>query len=201
MKKRKHIVILLLMISSMMLLIILQALWLVNSYEKAFYDLRREANDIFRSTVYTMRDSLISKNILAVSTDSVHASLPAMPASVVAYGTTQRVDSARWEEAAGGTVARDEKVRIYITSQDHVDSVSRDMLKPVVSRIQSFQMRGKRGAKSFVVRLGADTLDRDSLRHEFGKALANASFNLPFEIYHIVRTPPADRPDFFSDFA
>lgn len=201
MKKRKHIGILLLMISSMILLITLQALWLINSYEKAFYDLRREANDIFRSTVYTMRDSLISKNILAVSSDSVHAAIPATPASVVAYGTTKHIDSAKWEEGVGGSVVRDEKVRIYITSQDHADSLSRDMLKPVVSRIQNFQLRSKRGAKSFVVRLGADTLDRDSLRHEFGKALANASFNLPFEIYHIVRTPPADRPDFFPDFA
>lgn len=200
MKKRKHIGILLLMISSMILLITLQALWLVNSYEKAFYDLRREANDIFRSTVYTLRDSLISKNILAVSPDSVHAAIPAMHASVVAYGTNQNIDSAQWDTTEA-SVTRDERVRIYITSQEHVDSLSRDILKPVVSRIQNFQLRGKRGAKSFVVRLGADTLNRDSLRHEFGKALARASFNLPFEIYHIVRAPSADRQDFFPDFA
>jgi two-component system, OmpR family, phosphate regulon sensor histidine kinase PhoR len=199
MKKRKHIVILLLMISSMILLITLQALWLVNSYEKAFYDLKREANDIFRSTVYTMRDSLISKNILAVSSDSVHGA-PTVPPSVVAYGRTREVDSVRLAEPVGGAVARDEKVRIYITSQEHVDSLSRDMLKPVMSRIQHYQLRNTRGAKSFVVRLGADTLDRDSLRHEFGKALASASFNLPFEIYHIIRPPSVDRPDFFPDF-
>jgi signal transduction histidine kinase len=189
------------MISSMILLITLQALWLVNSYEKAFYDLRRETNDIFRSTVYTMRDSLISKNILAISADSIRTVLPAIPASVVAYGTTNHIDSAQRKDSIGGIVARDEKVRIYITSQEHVDSVSRDMLKPVVSRIQNFQLRSARGAKSFVVRLGADTLNRDSLHQEFGKALADAAFNLPFEVYHIIRTPPADRPDFFPELA
>lgn len=184
----------------MILLVTLQAFWLINSYEKAFYDLRREANDIFRTTVFTMRDSMISKNILAVSADSLYASLPAMPAAVVAYGTTKHIDSTKRIDAIEGTAARDEKVRIYISSREQADSLSKDMLKPVVSRIQNFQLRRNRGAKSFVVRIGADTLDRDSIRYQFGKALANASLHLPFEIHYIIHAPPTDRADFFPDF-
>jgi signal transduction histidine kinase len=201
MKKRKHIGILLLMISSMILLVTLQALWLINSYEKAFYDLRRETNDIFRTTIFTMRDSMISKNILAVSADSAFSTFPSMPAAVVAYGTTKHIDSAKSMDAIAGTVARDEKVRIYISSNEHADSLSKDVLKPVVSRIQNFQLRSNRGAKSYVVRIGADTLDRDSIHHQFEKALANASLYLPFEIHYIVHAPPTDRDDFFPDFA
>ena len=46
------------MISSIILLLVLQLFWLRNSYERAFFGLRRESNFIFRNTLYSMRDSL-----------------------------------------------------------------------------------------------------------------------------------------------
>ncbi|SKC71490.1 two-component system, OmpR family, phosphate regulon sensor histidine kinase PhoR [Ohtaekwangia koreensis] len=189
--KRKDIVILILMVSSIVLLITLQVFWLQNSYEKAFYDLRRQTNTIFRNTVLTLRDSAFSKNIQAVSVDSLGPKLTlAMPGESAAFGLRDSVKS---------IAAQNQNVQVYISTQ-YGDSVSKDELKPVVAGIQNIRFRSAKGyAKNFIVRLGADTLNSDSLQHQFKRALASESLAIPFTIKHIQHIP-LERSEFFPDF-
>jgi len=55
--KRKNRITLALMVSSIILLVLFQVLWLVNSYEKAYMDLRKETSRLFRSHISALRDS------------------------------------------------------------------------------------------------------------------------------------------------
>ncbi|MCU0369140.1 MAG: hypothetical protein MUF39_09955, partial [Cyclobacteriaceae bacterium] len=59
MKKSKHTFTLILMVSSIILLLALQGFWLKSSYERAYFDLRREASsDRVRTTsVSSLRPS------------------------------------------------------------------------------------------------------------------------------------------------
>src|SRR5688572_13770909 len=59
MKKQKNFVTRLLMICSVLLLIALQVVWLKNSYEKAYFDFRKESSVLLKSTVAALRDSLL----------------------------------------------------------------------------------------------------------------------------------------------
>ncbi|HEY3429765.1 MAG TPA: hypothetical protein VGK39_03745, partial [Cyclobacteriaceae bacterium] len=72
--KSRNTITLALMSASILLLLILQSLWLQNSYEKAFYDLRRESNLLFRSTLFSIRDSLFLKGVKALPLDSLQSS-------------------------------------------------------------------------------------------------------------------------------
>ncbi|HEY9008650.1 MAG TPA: HAMP domain-containing sensor histidine kinase [Ohtaekwangia sp.] len=184
MKQQKHIIILGLMIVSIILLIVLQAFWLRSSYERAYFDLRRETNDLFRNTVSALRDSIIARNIHAVPADSSFAGALA-PAGI------------RAEVSDSIKGSQNVKFQIYISST-RTDSVSKEMLKPLVARVQGIQMRNEAG-KSFVVNMDADTLNRDSLRLHFTHALAKTSISAPFNIRHIVRQP--EHPDFLPDFS
>src|SRR5687767_16037450 len=61
--KSRNSITLTLMSASILLLLVLQILWLQNSYEKAFYDLRRDGNFLFRNTLFSIRDSLFLKSV------------------------------------------------------------------------------------------------------------------------------------------
>ena len=60
-----------LMSSSIVLLLLLQTLWLVNSYDQAYNDLRRRTSDLFRGTLLEMRDSLFIKSFSKIIPDSL----------------------------------------------------------------------------------------------------------------------------------
>jgi two-component system phosphate regulon sensor histidine kinase PhoR len=60
------------MAASITLLLLLQTLWLVNSYDQAYHDVRRRASDLFRGALVEMRDSLFMKNFEKLSPDTVH---------------------------------------------------------------------------------------------------------------------------------
>src|SRR5216684_751133 len=70
MKNKKNWVTLLLMISSIVLLIGLQVVWLQSLYKDVKRDLRRETSILFSTTVMTMQDSILEKNIKPLSSDS-----------------------------------------------------------------------------------------------------------------------------------
>ncbi len=59
------------MTSSIALLLLLQTLWLINSYDDAYQDLRRRTSDIFRGTLVSMRDSIFQRTIEKISLDSL----------------------------------------------------------------------------------------------------------------------------------
>jgi hypothetical protein len=71
MKTSKNTLALVLIASSIILLLALQVFWLTNSYEKAYFDLRRETNGLFRATVMALRDSMLVKSFEKLPSDSV----------------------------------------------------------------------------------------------------------------------------------
>src|SRR5918996_1405997 len=60
-----------LMVFSLALLIVLQLLWLRSSWREARENFRKETNSLFRNTIFSMHDSLITKNIQPVDGDTL----------------------------------------------------------------------------------------------------------------------------------
>jgi len=169
MKRSNNNLTLLLMISSILLLLILQFFWLRGSYEKAFLDLRRESNVLLRNTILALRDSAFIKNIETVSKDTVGfqgkraRALP--PDSVIKYFNLQEKNST---------------IQVFISSNasNSRDSISA-ALKPMVNQ---FHLGKFYGQNSFIVRLGPDTLNIDSVQHIYKTTLAKADIYLPFKM-------------------
>lgn len=183
MKASKNTLTLLLMISSVALLVALQFLWLKDSYEKAFFDLRRESSMLFRSTVFSLRDSLFVQNIEAVGADSA-------------------------EQFKAATLTRDSlnvkffhsdssNVRILISSIERRDS-SVNFLKPLASSMHKLDQR-----RNFIIRVGPDTLNLSTLTTHYLKTLSQAGIKLPFQIRHIAHKPKGKmlgRADIWEEF-
>ncbi|MBI3219499.1 MAG: HAMP domain-containing histidine kinase [Bacteroidetes bacterium] len=154
------------MCTSIGLLLILQVVWLTSSYEKAFYDLRKEASTLFEMTVSTMRDSLITSSIQRVPNDSIKSVFFRKPIdSLISKGQRMRMNISQ----------ESSQVQIIISSTHSRDSVSR-FIRPLTAQIR----KGKLDDGNFVFRLGPDSLRIDSIQVHFKKALLKA--NLPSEV-------------------
>jgi signal transduction histidine kinase len=171
--KSKNTLTLALIGSSIVLLLALQVFWLVTSYEKAYFDLRRETNVAFRSTVMALRDSLFTQSISTIQSDSnPSVSQPS-------------VDSL-WKklpEAAS-------QVRVYINSNVREDSVGK-ILRPLAGRLHTTQFSAGR---NFIIRMTPDSLSVDSINYHLSKALQRNNIDLPFKVRTIRQAPP--RMDF-----
>lgn len=159
---------------SIALLLILQVLWLRNSYEKAFYDLRRDTNFIFRNTIYTLRDSLFSKNIRPISADSIK---PSTIESVQIWNQ-KGSDSMRILTRTASTV------QVYVNASGDKDSIIRS-LRPMTHK---FNRAGSEG-QSFVIRLSPDTIKLDTLTTVFKTALENSGLPIKFSLKQIDVSP------------
>ena len=167
MKKNKNQVTLLLIISSIVLLLALQALWLTNSYEQAYFDIRRETNGLFRSTIFAMRDSLFTQRISPLYPDSVNQAI-----------TPDRVE--KLPDSAS-------QVRIYINAQNiKADTVS-TLLRPIAGRLHMTQFLQGR---SFVIRITPDSLSLDSIQYQFSRTLEQNNVDVHFTVQTAKDTPP-----------
>ncbi|MCW5912213.1 MAG: HAMP domain-containing histidine kinase [Cyclobacteriaceae bacterium] len=176
MKKNKNRLALLLIISSIVLLLALQVFWLTNSYEKAYFDMRREANGLFRTTIFAMRDSLFTQSISPLSPDSINHII-----------VQNRVDSV-WKklpEAAS-------QVRIYVNANVKADTIGQ-MLRPLAGRLHAAPFLSS--GRSFTIRL-QDSLSVDSIRYHFSKALEKNNIEVSFKVQSASQAPP--RIDFAS---
>lgn len=166
-KTNKNQVALLLIISSIGLLLALQAFWLTNSYEKAYFDMRRETSGLFRTTIVALRDSLFSRSFRPLPEDTVLV--------------RNRVDSLRL--IPNGPA----QVRVYINSQHvHGDSVSK-ILKPLTGRLQALPSSAGR---SFVFSMISDSLQTDTIQAHFARVLHKNNINVPFRIQTKKQGPP-----------
>jgi two-component system phosphate regulon sensor histidine kinase PhoR len=179
MKQIKNSVGLTLMISSVVLLIALQFFWLRSSYEKAFIDFRRESSILFKTTVFGLRDSLFAKSIVPMKNDSIYG------------GTISKIDSIRVnmfrKDSLPGKFAireRSSKVRVFISSTGFAEG-DKHILNPLASTLNKFE-----GEHGFVVSLGPDTLNIDTLTMEFERSLRESGIDARFIINHIpIQTP------------
>ncbi len=175
MKESKNRLTLLLMIISVMLLVVLQVFWLKSSYEKAFSDFRRESSMLLKGTVFNLRDSLFVKNIEPVNMDS--------PAFHKTIGL--RSDSFNVSYHAADSHMVESNTQVLITSGERADS-SVDFLKPLASTILA---PGKK-RRSFLIRMGPDTLKLSLLKKYYAKALKDSDSDAPFKVRHIFIAAP-----------
>ena len=168
MKNSKNTLALVLIVSSIILLLALQVFWLTNSYEKAYFDLRRETNGMFRSTIMALRDSMLVKGFEKVPADSASK----------AFTFTHRIESDSTDGSKIRYRQNSSQIQIYISSDRKGDSLQ-TFLRPLTSRIQEGKMSG-----NFILRLGPDSLSSDSIRDHYRKSLAQAEIDVPFEIKH-----------------
>ena len=176
------------MVCSISLLMVLQFFWLRASYEKAFGDLRKDTNILLRNTIAEMRDSLLLRNLKPIHQDSV-TDVPiftrndSLPVSIAKVESS--VDSSSDGEAGSS-------VKIVITTP--ADSLHSDVIRPLANRIA--QMKGmEKGQKSFVIRLNDDTLNTDSVKAKFARALGKNEIGIPFSI-RVVRDFPESEEGF-----
>lgn len=177
MNKSKNILVLTLMISSIALLLVLQLFWLRNSYERAFFGLRRDSNFIFRNTLYTMRDSLYQGNIRAVTVDSV---------SKTPYRDIQSISVIKRNPDSVIVGAKSSTVQVFIADKaGNKDSIL-DALRPMTRQLRQGIEAGQ---KSFFIRLAPDTVSLDTLKMHFSAALQKSNLPLKFFIEHQVVDP------------
>lgn len=178
MNKSKNFLVLTLMVSSIALLLILQLLWLRNSYERAYFGLRRESNFIFKNTLYAMRDSLYQGNVHGVSPDTLRKfPLDNIP-SIDVSKRIPKSDSIR-------ITTKTSAVQVFVSD----DSNNKDSLLRLIQPMTRQLRQGiEAGQKSFFIRLSPDTVNLDTLKIYFNAALKKADIPLRFDINH-QRTP------------
>jgi len=172
-----------LMVTSLILLLILQVLWLQSARERAFDDLRRETGFLFRAILTDMKDSLLVKNIESVHVDSLSA--PGNPPPLMTEGLIGSVEK-RGDRPTGSS-------RIQIIVQSPGDSLKNDVLfKTIAAGIRDIPIENKEGLhRTFIVRIGADSLNIDTLSARYRMALGEAGIDAGFTIRHF-HAPPGE---------
>lgn len=162
----KNSIAIILMSSSIVLLLVLEGIWLRSAWRDAEEDFRKETNSLFRSVVLALNDSMIDRNLKPLSV-IVKDSLG---------GGMSRPDSIHVRKEHVMT-----QIEIYTTSSDP-DSVPLPVL-PVIER-------ARLGAKpiKLVYRVGNDTLNTDSIRYHYAKALEQVGIAVPFQVITLKQT-------------
>ena len=165
MKLTKNTITVMLVASSILLLLVLQLFWLQNSYEKAYFDLRRDTNFLFRNALFSLRDSIIARNIQP---------LPSDPSEIKALELTKGVhgDSMRF-------TMKSSTVQVFVNATGSHDSI----VKALGPMAQTLQQKGQDG-RSFIIRLAPDTISLDTLKLAFDKALQEAGQPLQSVVRH-----------------
>lgn len=178
--------------SSLVLLVVLQGLWLKNSYDKAYLDLRKQTNDVFRSTLVGLRDSLLFKDIEKIAIDS--------PGAMTRHPLffTQKMDCLSVVKKRSREPARlSSQVKVYISANGTEPDSLKAILKPLARRIhdRAFDSDGE-----FVIRFNSDSLALDSLVGDYRKALVDAGIDTDLDV-RVERESLADRVERDDIFA
>ncbi len=162
------------MISSIALLLVLQLFWLRNSYERAFFGLRRESNFIFRNTLYSIRDSLYQGNIHAVGADTLNK-INNRDIKSINIIQGRPIDSA-------AVIAKSSSVQIFVTNPSGNRDSILEAIRPMTRQIR--QNITEDGQKSFFIRLSPDTVSLDTLKLYLTKALKKGNIPVSFTVMH-----------------
>ena len=157
-----------LMSASILLLLILQTLWLQNSYEKAFYDLRRDSNYLFRSTLFSLRDTLFLKSIHAIPPDLA-------PSKIESIQLFKRPDK--------DSIQLNTKSAVQVIVKGGSIANSDSIIRAIRPMAQNFNFSNQEGRR-FIIQLSPDTLSMDSVRKAFSQALTKSELPFKFMISH-----------------
>lgn len=169
---RKNLVPIALMAASMVLLLVLQGIWLRASYEKAYLDLRRQTSDLFRSTLFNLRDSTFLEH--AGARDTTNGRPRALFFSL-------DVDTGRAQER------KSKRVQLHSMAEILVRGAMPDSARDIIASV-SKTMRFGNGTQ-VVVRYTVDSVATDTIRRHFERALLKDGIALPFSIRS--ERPPA----------
>jgi signal transduction histidine kinase len=168
------------MTSSMVLLVALQAFWLSNSYEKAAADFRGESSRYLREAVLAVRDSALLKTIEALPPDSTIS-------GQVFLSRFSDSTLASHEHRRG---FRDEgNVQVYVSSKPGSDS-TRMLLRSIASQVHGGKIKGN---SRFTIRFRNDSLNSDSIKAHFARALGSAGKMVLFDLQQSALLPPFPR--------
>ena len=156
------------MATSLVLLTTFQVLWILNSYEGAFYDLRRDANILFKSTVTNMRLSTMMKNMVQVTDDSLKRDTLAAQINVVEFDSLK--------------IARRSPKQLRKNVQVFVESADGRALKKGQMKFFRDSTTRTWHEPTFVIRMTEDTVSVDSIRKHYQTALVQARIDARFEI-------------------
>jgi two-component system, OmpR family, phosphate regulon sensor histidine kinase PhoR len=178
-----------LVLLSVVLLLVLQAFWLHNSYENAYFDLRRESTMVFRSTVFQLRDSLYA-NTLNASDSSFQ---------MLGQGAAGRIQMVRSEGPVADSLifrAQPSTVQVFISSDGPSDSLIKN-IGPITSRLRKLNS----GSRTITIRIAPDSLPVDSLSHYFTKNLLKESIPAKVRVFEASEKRMAfPAPGFTSEF-
>lgn len=158
------------MTSSMALLIVLQGFWLFSSYEKVYFGLRKEVDGVFRNSVMALRDS----SLLALWKEVPPDSAWKQAAGVIREHDPNHLINKTQVRVTGSAEAQ---VSVFISSTSGNDSI-KNLLKPLVGKARE----GKLKDGSFVIRLGQDSLNMDSIKSQYKNALLRVEKPLLFDV-------------------
>jgi two-component system, OmpR family, phosphate regulon sensor histidine kinase PhoR len=164
-KQNKNRLTLALIITSVGLLLALQVLWLTNSYEKAYFDLKRETNGLFRTTLYALRDSMLVGNIRKVSVDTMYRREP----------FRVMIDTVSSAKIKPESISQ---IQIWVNAPGGKSDTLKNLIRPFANRVRE----GKVDGSNFILRLGEDSLAVDSIRIHYSKSLQTIGLNIPFVI-------------------
>ena len=165
-----------LMIFSIVLLIILQVLWLTASWREVRENFRKETNSLFRRTILAMQDSIVFKNTTPVETDTLFTSQRISPYDSVDLSSDHNLLIDRIKRKDTVSV-----VEVFIVNNKS-DSLAH-LLPPIARR-----MRMDRTNRKFIIHLGPDSLNLDSIQVKFGKALLSAGLPVDFKVFELRKT-------------
>lgn len=150
-------------ITSLVLLVGLQIVWLRSSYRNEVFALRREANGIFRNTVFQLRELAMIEEI-----DSALNRVPssAIQSVQILSGKVQK-DTVRKGEGQ-------QAMRLFFSTTDKKDSLEK-IMTPFRQKI-----KGIKGVvnSNLSIRIYSDSIDLPTLQHEFDTHLSEIGIPL-----------------------
>lgn len=160
------------MVTSLVLLLVLEGFWLRGAYLDAAEDFQKQANLLFRNTVFVMHDSLVQRSFKRIdgplSDGPIRKARPFVP------------DSLHVKLRSLTDTTEFHVTRIEIISTDtKSDSLIR-LASPFVSRLPK-----DAAEKRFIFQMGSDTLSLDTIRHHYRQALDEAGIKTRFRIHTI----------------
>jgi signal transduction histidine kinase len=164
---KKNVLVSIVVTTSLVLLAALQILWLTASYRSEVFSLRREANSLFRNTIFQLRD-VGALDDIAGTLDSLR---PSRIRSVqITRGGTSVGDSL--------VIRTNPAIQMFIATARQRDSLQ----KTLATGGRQTNYLQESVSNSFSIRLVSDSIHLDSLTKAFGKNLADIGLPLPVHV-------------------
>ncbi len=176
---KKNSVILLLMVSSMLLLLAFQVLWVMNSYENAFYNFRRDTNLLFRNTVMNMRLNSFVNNMVELKADSVTTKEAGIQETVSSRVMIYEFDTLKIRKRSPGKTVNQKNLQVFIESNGKKKQLDASQL-----RIPRDTLKTWLHEPTYIVKLASDSISLDSLRKHYRAALLQSKVDAQFEVRH-----------------